>query len=201
MPPIKHLIESDRSFYGALVPKQNPDPVNTLENSALPPNPMSRVPLTNNFQQNLAVNKLSNDLNTNTNLDSKVKPPAISSEINQKDTNKYDSGKELSGFSKFIDNPLNIDNDKTFETEARLQGRDIVGFDSASGPNLDGVRQIKNDLIVKPGEAVMDTVASITKDSFNFVENKMIQAVMLIGGIYLASIVVNNITKKSNKED
>tara|TARA_R110000868_G_scaffold169020_1_gene403867 strand:+ start:166 stop:771 length:606 start_codon:yes stop_codon:yes gene_type:complete len=201
MPPIKHLIESDRSFYGGLVPKQNSDPVNTLENSALPPNPMSRVPLTNTYQQNIAVNKLSNDLDTNTNLDSKVKPPAISSELNQKDTNKYDSQKEISGFSKFIDNPLNIDNDKTFETEARLQGRDIVGFDSKTGPNLDGVRQIKNDLIDKPSEVVVDTLSEFTKNSFNFVENKMIQAVMLIGGIYIASIVVNNITKKSNKED
>ncbi len=203
MPPIKHLLESDRNFYGNLVPKQNPDPVNTLENSALPPNPMSKIPLTNNLQQSIAVNKISNDLNTNTNLDSKVKPPPISSELNQKDTKRYDSGKEMSGFAKFIDNPLNIDNDKNFETEARLekQGREVVGFDRRSGPNLDGIRQVRNDLLDKPAEAVIDTVNEFAKDTFNFVENKLVQAVMLIGGIYIASIVVNNITKKSSKED
>jgi len=203
MPPIKHLLEGDRNFYGNLVPKQNPDPVNTLENSALPPNPMSKIPLTNNLQQSIAVNKISNDLNTNTNLDSKVKPPPISSELNQKDTKRYDSGKEMSGFAKFIDNPLNIDNDKNFETEARLekQGREVVGFDRRSGPNLDGIRQVRNDLLDKPAEAVIDTVNEFAKDTFNFVENKLVQAVMLIGGIYIASIVVNNITKKSSKED
>ena len=202
MPPIKHLLQSDRNFYGNLVPKPNQDPVNTLENSALPPNPMSNVPLTNNLQQSIAVNKLSNDLNTNTNLDSKVKPPPISSELNQKDTKRYDSNKEISSFarfSNFIDNPLNMDNDKNMETEARLekQGREVVGFDRRSGPNLDGIRQVRNDLIDKPGEAVID----FAKDTFNFVENKLVQAVMLVGGIYLASIVVNNITKKSSKED
>jgi len=37
MPPIKHLLESDKSFYGNLVPTKNPDPSNTLEKSALPP--------------------------------------------------------------------------------------------------------------------------------------------------------------------
>ncbi len=203
MPPIKHLLESDKSFYGNLVPTKNPDPSNTLEKSALPPNPMSKVPLTNNLQQNIAVNKISNDLNTNTNLDSKVKPPPLSAELNQKDTKKYDSGKEISSFAKFIDNPLNIDNDKNMETEARLerQGREVVGFDRRSGPNLDGIRQVKNDLVDKPAEAVIDTATNFAKDTFNFVENKLVQAVMLIGGIYIASIVVNNITKKSNKDD
>ena len=192
MPPIKHLIENDKKFYGSIKPSGVGDP-NKLEYPAPPPNPASKIPLTNDLQRNIETEKLTADLSTAENLEARVKPPAPSSELNIKDTKKI----ELSGFSKFIENPLGLDQSKSMETEARLdrQGREVVGFDE-QGPNWDGLRQVRNDLVDKPIEAVGDTVAS----AYGFVENKIVQGVLLLGGIYLASIVVNNITKKT-KED
>lgn len=95
----------------------------------------------------------------------------------------------MSRVAGFIDNPLGVDSSKNMETEARLerQGREVVSGTQA-------VNQVKNDLIDKPTEAVVDS-AKILKDTLdkglenisNFGNN-----VMLVGGAVLLLYLLKN---------
>jgi len=100
---------------------------------------------------------------------------------------------------KFVNDPMGIDEDKSVkpDTEMRLKNREIVG-----GTNLDGVRQVKNDLIDKPLEAAEDTIKEVTDNISKFVNDKLLMAVIIVGGIYIAGQFAGGLGKSvsSNKK-
>jgi len=194
MPPIL-LLKNDKNFYGELKPKGTADP-QKLERPAPPPNPMSNVKLSNEFQRENAVERITRDINTPENLGSSEEP-TIQAELNKKDILKLQNEDDLySKFVKFIDDPMGVNDDKSVipDTEMRLKDREIVG-----GTNFDGLRQVRNDLIDKPLEAAEDTVKEISQNVSKYVNDKLFMAVVLVGGIYLAGQFLQGAGKSLGK--
>jgi len=194
MPPIL-LLKNDKNFYGELKPKGTADP-QKLERPAPPPNPMSNVKLSNEFQRENAVERITRDINTPENLGSS-EDPTIQAELNKKDILKLQNEDDLySKFVKFIDDPMGVNDDKSVipDTEMRLKDREIVG-----GTNFDGLRQVRNDLINKPLEAAEDTVKEISQNVSKYVNDKLFMAVVLVGGIYLAGQFLQGAGKSLGK--
>jgi len=194
MPPIL-LLKNDKNFYGELKPKGTADP-QKLERPPPPPNPMSNVKLSNEFQRDNAVERITRDINTPENLGSSEEP-TIQAELNKKDILKLQNEDDLySKFVKFIDDPMGVNEDKSVipDTEMRLKDREIVG-----GTNFDGLRQVRNDLIDKPLEAAEDTVKEISQNVSKYVNDKLFMAVLLVGGIYLAGQFLQGAGKSLGK--
>jgi len=179
MPPIL-LLKGDKNFYGELKPAGSADP-QKLEKPPPPPNPMSNVKLSNEFQRNNAVNRITKDINTPEDLGSS-EDPKLQAQLNRPDIEKLKDKDDLySKMVRFIDDPMGVNEDKSVipDTEMRLKDREIV----AGTPAL---LQVRNDLIDKPIEAIEDTASEISKNITKMVNDKLFMAVVLVGGLYIA---------------
>lgn len=181
MPPIL-LLKGDKNFYGELKPAGSADP-QKLEKPPPPPNPMSNVKLSNEFQRNNAVDRITKDINTPEDLGSS-EDPKIQAELNKKDIEKLKNKDDLySKFVKFVDDPLGVNEDKSVipDTEMRIQ----KGREEGSKPLLVGkeaIEDVRQGIVAPAGEVVSDVSESITK----YIDNKLFMAVLLVGGLYIA---------------
>jgi hypothetical protein len=181
MPPIL-LLKGDKNFYGELKPAGSADP-QKLEKPPPPPNPMSNVKLSNEFQRNNAVSRITKDINTPEDLGSS-EDPKIQAELNRKDIEKLKDKDDLySKMVRFIDDPLGSNEDKSVipDTEMRIQ----KGREEGSKPLLVGreaVEDVRQGIVAPAGEVVSDISESITK----YIDNKLFMAVLLVGGLYIA---------------
>ena len=181
MPPIL-LLKGDKNFYGELKPAGSADP-QKLEKPPPPPNPMSNVKLSNEFQRNNAVSRITKDINTPEDLGS-YEDTKLQAELNRKHIEKLKDKDDLySKMVRFIDDPLGTNDDKSVipDTELRIQ----KGREEGSKPLLFGkeaIEDVRQGIVAPAGEVVSDVSESITK----YIDNKLFMAVVLVGGIYLA---------------
>ena len=148
MPPIQLFQQNDPDFYGGVS-----TPINPLENNKdTSYYKLDKKKIVKEHSgNNVDLNKLKIDL-----VSKSVKHSGKDELPNIKDLGEEPSEPGiLSRVSNFIDNPLGIDNSKNMETEARLerQGREVVAGEEA-------VKQVGNDLIIKPAEAVKENFKS-----------------------------------------
>lgn len=198
MPPIL-LLKGDDKFYGTLKPEKGGD-YQKLEKKALPPHPASDIALTNNFQREQGQIRMTENINDPDATERD--PPKSSAELNIKDIKKLQTSKDVSGFSQFINNPLGLNMEESMETEARLerQGREVAGIEvDSQGLNFVGLKQVRNDLIDKPAEAVVDTATDYGNRAMAFVETKGLQLVALLGGLYLAGQFLRGVGSNPGK--
>ncbi len=198
MPPIL-LLKGDKNFYGELKPPGTADP-QKLERPPPPPNPMSNVKLSNKFQRDNAVNRITNDLNTPENLGSS-EDPKIQAELNRKDIEKLKDRDDLySRMVKFVDDPLGTNEDKSVvpDTEMRISS----GLQEGSKKLVYGgeaVEDVRKGIVAPAGEVVADISDSITK----MINDKLFMAVLVVGGVYLAGQFLQgagkSLTKSSKK--
>jgi len=195
MPPIL-LLKNDKNFYGELKPKGTADP-QKLERPAPPPNPMSNVKLSNQFQRDNAVERITRDINTPENLGSSEEP-TIQAELNKKDILKLQNEDDLySKFVKFIDDPMGVNEDKSVipDTEMRIQR----GKEDGSKTLLVGkeaVEDVRQGIVAPAGEVVSDISDSVSK----YVNDKLFMAVVLVGGIYLAGQFLQGVGKSAKSK-
>lgn len=171
MPPIL-LLKGDKNFYGELKPKPNGD-ADLLEKPAPPPNPMSNVALTNTFQRDSATRRLTENIN-----DPNAKElPQLQAELNVKDIKKFNNKKDVSEslgsqFTSFLQRPIVAVSDETKrEQEQRELQRIGITDDNLAENQIRPVGEVPSEL---------------GNRALNFIENKGIQLVMVLGGIYLA---------------
>ncbi len=195
MPPAL-LLKGDKNFYGELKPAGTADP-QKLEKPPPPPNPMSNVKLSNQFQRDNAVSRITNDLNTPEDLGSSENPK-IQAELNKKDIEKLKNKDDLySKFVKFVDDPMGVNEDKSVipDTEMRIQ----KGREEGTKPLLFGreaIEDVREGIVAPAGEVVSDISESITK----YIDNKLFMAVLVIGGIYIAGQFAQGIGKSSGNK-
>ena len=195
MPPAL-LLKGDKNFYGELKPPGTADP-QQLEKPPPPPNPMSNVKLSNEFQRNNAVSRITKDINTPEDLGSS-EDPKIQAELNKKDIEKLKNKDDLySKFVKFVDDPMGVNEDKSVipDTEMRIQ----KGREEGTKPLLFGreaIEDVREGIVAPAGEVVSDISESITK----YIDNKLFMAVLVIGGIYIAGQFAQGIGKSSGNK-
>lgn len=195
MPPIL-LLKGDKQFYGELKPPGTADP-QKLEKPPPPPNPMSNVKLSNEFQRNNAVSRITKDINTPEDLGSS-EDPQIQAELNKKDIEKLKNKDDLySRFVKFVDDPMGVNDDKSVipDTEMRIQ----KGREEGTKPLLFGreaIEDVREGIVAPAGEVVSDISESITK----YIDNKLFMAVLVIGGIYIAGQFAQGIGRSSGNK-
>ena len=181
MPPML-LLKGDKNFYGELKPEGSADP-QKLEKPPPPPNPMSNVKLSNEIQRNNPVERITKDISTPEDLGSS-EDPKIQAELNKKDIEKLKNKDDLySRFVKFVDDPMGINEDKSVipDTEMRIQ----KGREEGTKPLLFGkeaIEDVRQGIVAPAGEVVSDISDSIQR----YVDNKLMMAVLVIGGIYIA---------------
>lgn len=183
MPTLINL-KGDKDFYGTLKPKGNANPY-TLEKAPPPPNPMSNVPLTNNFQRQQATERLS-DLSDFNAKEKPVSTDELGSTNMKKLENQDDS---ITGRVKsFIDNPFNIDITKEDE-----EGRTWRGH-KEKGELVKTTKIISTEGIADVGSIALDVVQPITDSvsdlgsrALSFAENKAFNIILLLGGLYIVS--------------
>lgn len=168
MPPLINL-KGDKDFYGTLKPKGNANPY-TLEKAPPPPNPMSNVPLTNNFQRQQATERLS-DLSDFNAKEKPVSTDELGSTNMKKLENQDDSvGKRI---SNFLTNPLiKTTEDQDKDQKKRVDSRIIGDETLAPASNVVQVAEIPLDLGSR---------------ALSFLENKAFNVVLLLGGLYIVS--------------
>tara|TARA_R100001129_G_scaffold112747_1_gene77693 strand:+ start:1054 stop:1659 length:606 start_codon:yes stop_codon:yes gene_type:complete len=194
MPPIL-LLKGDKNFYGELKPAGNADP-QKLERPPPPPNPMSNVKLSNQFQRDNAVNRITNDLNTPENLGSS-EDPKIQAELNRKDIEKLKDRDDLySKMVKFVDDPMGVNENKDVvpDTEMRISS----GLQEGSKKLVYGgeaVEDVRKGIVAPAGEVVADISDSITK----MINDKLFMAVLVVGGVYLAGQFLQGAGKSLTK--
>ena len=194
MPPIL-LLKGDKNFYGELKPAGTADP-QKLERPPPPPNPMSNVKLSNKFQRDNAVNRITNDLNTPENLGSS-EDPKIQAELNRKDIEKLKDRDDLySRMVKFVDDPMGVNENKDVvpDTEMRISS----GLQEGSKKLVYGgeaVEDVRKGIVAPAGEVVSDISDSITK----MINDKLFMAVLVVGGVYLAGQFLQGAGKSLTK--
>jgi len=195
MPPAL-LLKNDKFFYGKLKPTGFTG-ANPLEHPAPPPNPMSNVSLTNPIQRQNAIERIEKDLSTPNDLKSSENP-VIQAELGGKDIEKLKNSDDIgSRFVKFLQTPL-IETSK--EQQAQQQKREVQRI-GLSNDNLEEnqVRPV-GELPLK----VAEQGGELIERGFAFLENKAMNIILLIGGIYIASqfagAVGSNIGKPKKSE-
>ncbi len=178
MPPVL-LLKNDKFFYGKLKPTGFTGS-NPLEHPAPPPNPISNVALTNPIQRQNAVERINKDLSTPDDLKSSENP-TIQAELGSKDIEKLKNSDDIgSRFVKFLQTPL-IETSK--EQEAQQQKREVqrIGLtdDNLAENQIRPVGELPLKAVEKGGELI--------ERGFTFLENKALNIILLIGGIYIAS--------------
>lgn len=146
MPPILLFQQNDPDFYGGVSTPINPQ---ENKNDTQYYKVDKKKVIKEHSGNNADLNKLKGDL-----LSKSVKHSGKDELPNIKDLGEEPSEPGiLSRVSNFIDNPTGINNSNNVETEARLerQGREVVAGEEA-------VKQVGNDLIIKPAEAVKENV-------------------------------------------
>lgn len=196
MPPIL-LLKGDKDFYGELKPAGTADP-QLLEKPPPPPNPMSNVKLSNDIQRQNAVNRISTDVSTPSNLGSS-EDPTLQAELRSKDIEKLKKQDDSIGsrITKFLTSPIVEVSDTDRENQKkRVQAR-ILGDESIAPPTNE-IRPI--------GEVPIQGINVIKE----YVNDRLFMAVVLVGGIYLAgqflqgagkSVSTSSNSKKSDIKD
>ncbi len=171
MPPVL-LLKGDKNFYGDLKPTGFSGE-NTLEHPAPPPNPMSNVKLSNPIQRENAVSRITQDLSVPDNLGSS-EDPTLQAELITKDTKLLKESDDLgSRFVKFLQEPLV---NTTPEADINQKKREVQRI-GLTDDNL------AENQIRPVGEVPLRAV----ERGFQFLENKALNIILLIGGIYVAS--------------
>ncbi len=200
MPPAL-LLKGDKDFYGSLTPSGIADP-QKLEKPPPPPNPMSNVKLSNQFQRDSTTSRITADINTPENLGSS-EDPKIQAQLNRPDVEKLKTKDDLySKMVKFIDDPMGVNEDKSVvpDTEMRIS----KGVQEGSKKLLYGneaVQDVREGIVAPAGQVVSDVSDSVVK----FVNDKLFIAVLLVGGIYLTGQFLQgagkSLTKSKKLED
>ena len=190
MPPVL-LLKNDKDFYGSLKPTGFTGN-NVLEHPAPPPNPMSNVALTNPIQRQNAVERINKDLSSPDNLKSSENP-TIQAELGSKDIERLKNSNDIgSRFVKFLQTPL-IETSK--EAEAQQKKREVqrIGLsnDNLEENQIRPVGEVPLKAVEKTGEFI--------GRGFDFLENKAINLVLIIGGIYIASQLASSVGKNIGK--
>ena len=190
MPPVL-LLKNDKNFYGSLKPTGFTGD-NFLEHPAPPPNPMSNVALTNPIQRQNAVERINKDLSTPDDLKSSENP-TIQAELGSKDIERLKNSNDIgSRFVKFLQTPL-VETSK--EAEAQQKKREVqrIGLsnDNLEENQIRPVGELPLKAVEKTGEFI--------GRGFDFLENKAINLVLIIGGIYIASQFASSVGKNIGK--
>lgn len=194
MPPAL-LLKGDKDFYGSLTPSGIADP-QKLEKPPPPPNPMSNVKLSNQFQRDSTTSRITADINTPENLGSS-EDPKIQAQLNRPDVEKLKTKDDLySKMVKFIDDPMGVNEDKSVvpDTEMRIS----KGVQEGSKKLLYGneaVQDVREGIVAPAGQVVSDVSDSVVK----FVNDKLFIAVLLVGGIYLTGQFLQGAGKSLGK--
>jgi len=171
MPPIL-LLKGDKEFYGDIKPKPNGDS-DLLEKPAPPPNPMSNVALTNTLQRQEATRRLTDNIN-----DPDAKElPQLQAELNVKDIKKFNTKTDTteslgSQLVSFLQKPIVPVSDETKKQQDQRELQRIGITDDNLAENQ-----------LRP---VGEVPAELGNRALTFIENKGIQLIMVLGGIYLA---------------
>ena len=184
MPPILNL-KNDKKFYGTLTPEKDGD-FQKLEKPAPPPNPMSNVKLSNEIQRQNAVERLTADINTTEDLKSK-ELPTNEGELIAKDVEKLKKSNDLgSKFVSFLQTPIVPVSDETKQEQKQREIQRIGITDDNLAENQ-----------IRP---VGEVPSAIAQRGMDFIENKFIQVIVILGGIYIAGQFVQGVGKSVKKD-
>ncbi len=190
MPPVL-LLKGDKNFYGELKPKGSVNP-QELERPPPPPNPMSNVKLSNPIQRQNAVERITNDLNTPQDLGSS-EDPTFQGELKRPDVDKIRDQPDSIGqkITRFLTAPIvEVDDDAREKQKRRVTAR-IVG-DESIAPATNEIRPI--------GEVPAKVSTDIYEGVKEYLDNKLFNLVLLVGGIYIAGQFVQGVAKSSGKK-
>lgn len=195
MPPAL-LLKGDKQFYGDLKPTGFTGE-NNLEHPAPPPNPMSNVKLSNPTQRENAVNRITQDLSVPENLGSS-EDPTLQAELQTKDTKLLKESDDLgSRFVKFLQQPLvNTSPEADINQKKREVQRIGLTDDNLAENQIRPVGELPLKAAEKTGEYI--------ERGISFIENKALNIILLIGGIYIASQFASGLGQsvgKSKKSD
>jgi len=184
MPPAL-LLKGDKDFYGSLTPSGLADP-QKLERPPPPPNPMSNVKLSNKIQRENAVERLTADINTVENLESKEKP-TNQGELVAKDVERLKKSNDLgSRLVSFLQTPIVPVSEEAEKDQKKREVQRIGLTDDNLAENQ-----------VRP---VGEVPSAIAQRGMDFIENKFIQVLVILGGIYIAGQFVGGVGKNLNKD-
>ena len=184
MPMVLNL-KDDKKFYGTKELAKGGD-ISKLEHPAIPPNPMSNVKLSNKIQRENAVERLTNDINTVDNLESKEKP-TNQGELVAKDVEKLKKSNDLgSRLVSFLQTPIVPVNEEAERDQKKREVQRIGLTDDNLAENQ-----------VRP---IGEVPSAIAERGMNFIENKLIQVLVIVGGIYIAGQFVGGVGKNLNKD-
>ena len=184
MPPVL-LLKNDKKFYGTKDPAPGGD-IQKLEHPAPPPNPMSNVKLSNQLQRENAVERLTADIHSVDDLNSKEKP-INQGELVAKDVEKLKKSDDLgSKFVSFLQTPIVP---VSVEAERDQKKREVARI----GITDDNLAENQ----IRP---VGEVPSAIAQRGMDFIENKFIQVLVIIGGIYIAGQFVQGVGKSVNKD-
>ncbi len=189
MPPL--LLKGDKNFYGELKPKGSVNP-QELERPPPPPNPMSNVKLSNPIQRQNAVERITNDLNTPQDLGSS-EDPTFQGELKRPDVDKIRDQPDSIGqkITRFLTAPIvEVDDDAREKQKRRVTAR-IVG-DESIAPATNEIRPF--------GEVPAKVGTDIYEGVKEYLDNKLFNLVLLVGGIYIAGQFVQGVAKSSGKK-
>ena len=185
MPPILNL-KDDKKFYGTKELAKGGD-ISKLEHPAQPPNPMSNVKLSNKIQRENAIERLTNDINTVDNLESKEKP-TNQGELVAKDVEKLKKSNDLgSRLVSFLQTPIVPVSEEAEKDQKKREVQRIGLTDDNLAENQ-----------VRP---VGEVPSAIAERGMNFIENKLIQVLVIVGGIYIAGQFVQGVAKNTQNKD
>ena len=183
MPPAL-LLKGDKNFYGELKPKGTVNP-QELERPPPPPNPMSNVKLSNPIQRENAIERITKDLNNPSDLGSS-EDPTFQGELQRPNIDKIKDQPDSIGqkISRFLTAPIVEVSDTDRENQRRRAASRIVG-DEAIAPATNEIRPV--------GEVPAQIGINIKE----YVDNKLFNLVLLVGGIYIAGQFVQGVAKSS----
>jgi len=181
MPPIQ-LLTNDKDFYGEITPSgYGKGDSNKLENSPPPPNPVSQVRLATDTQRKNNRVSFTDRLFENKGETPQPEGPSTIKEL--------EKGTDLgSRITNFLTTPLVEVSEEDKKTQSKREVSRITGTEE------------KVENIIRPvGEIPID----YSNRAINYLENKGLQLLMVIGGIYiLGSFVASpnfSMPKKSKK--
>lgn len=184
MPPIL-LLKNDKKFYGTLTPEKGGDS-QKLEKPAPPPNPISNVKLSNEIQRENAVERITADIHTTDDLKSK-ELPTNQGELVAKDVEKLKKSNDLGAkFVSFLQTPIVPVSEETKQEQKQREIQRIGITDDNLAENQ-----------IRPVGEVPSAIASRGMD---FIENKFIQVLVILGGIYIAGQFVQGVGKNVTKD-
>ena len=187
MPPAL-LLKGDKNFYGELKPKGTVNP-QELERPPPPPNPMSNVKLSNPIQRENAVERITKDLNNPADLGSS-EDPTFQGQLQRPDIDKIKNEPDTIGqkITRFLTSPIVEVSDTDRENQRRRAAARIVGDESIAPPTNE-IRPV--------GEVPAQIGTDIVKGIGDYVNNKLFNLVLLVGGIYIAGQFVQGVAKSS----